>query len=334
MMSKYKILITSRSYGRYFPNHLEALKKVGEPVYAEKVPMKEDQLLNIIGEYDAFLAGVDEITAKVIEKAENLKIIARHGVGVDNVDIKAATENGVIVTYTPGANTNAVAEHTLALMMSVIRDIPNAHKRVKEGKWGGGRMAIELYGKTLGIIGLGKIGQRVATICKCLGMEVISYSPKARPEDAARLGVKLVSLEELLNKSDVVVITTSYSPEKYHMINEERLRMMKKTAYIVNTARGELIDEKALAKALKEGWIAGAALDVMEKEPPSPDNELLQLDNVIITHHIAAHTLEAVKNMGDMVTEDILLALQGKTPKNIVNPEVLDKPNLRIKSLK
>ncbi|MEM0079944.1 MAG: NAD(P)-dependent oxidoreductase [Nitrososphaerota archaeon] len=159
------------------------------------------------------------------------------------------------------------------------------------------------------------------------------FSPKARPENAARICVKLVLLEELLTNSDVVVITASYSPEKYHMIDEERLRMMKKTAYLVNTARGELIDEKALAKALKEGWIAGAALDVMEKEPPSPDNELSQLDNIIITHHIAAPTLEAVENMGDMVTEDILLALQGKSPKNIVNPEVLEKPNLRIKSL-
>ncbi|MCS7125414.1 MAG: phosphoglycerate dehydrogenase [Aigarchaeota archaeon] len=330
-MTKYKILITSRSYGRYFPEHLEALRKIGEPVYAEKVPMKEDQLADIIKEYDALLAGVDEVSSKVIKKAENLKIIARHGVGVDTVDLKAATENGVVVTYTPGANTNAVAEHALALMLAIIRDIPNAHSRVKELKWGGGKLTIELSGKVLGIIGLGNIGRRLATICKCLGMDVISYSPRARPEDAAKIGVKLVSLEELLTRSDVVAVTTSYSPEKYHLINEERLKMMKKNSYIVNVARGELIDEKALAKALKENWIAGAALDVMEKEPPSPDNELLQLSNIVITHHTASHTLEALKNMGDIVTEDILLALGGKLPKNIANPEVLDNPNLRIK---
>ncbi|MEM1583542.1 MAG: NAD(P)-dependent oxidoreductase [Nitrososphaerota archaeon] len=166
---------------------------------------------------------------------------------------------------------------------------------------------------------------------KCLGMNVISYSPRARPEDAAKIGVKLVSLEELLKNSDIIVLTTSYSPEKYHLINEERLRIMKKNSYLINVARGELIDEEALAKALQENWIAGAALDVMEKEPPSPDNKLLQLDNIVITHHTASHTLEALKNMGDIVTENILLALEGKTPKNIANPEVLEKPNLRIK---
>ncbi len=162
-------------------------------------------------------------------------------------------------------------------------------------------------------------------------MNVISYSPRARPEDAAKIGVKLVSLEELLKNSDIIVLTTSYSPEKYHLINEERLRIMKKNSYLINVARGELIDEEALAKALQENWIAGAALDVMEKEPPSPDNKLLQLDNIVITHHTASHTLEALKNMGDIVTENILLALEGKTPKNIANPEVLEKPNLRIK---
>ncbi|MEM3742794.1 MAG: NAD(P)-dependent oxidoreductase [Nitrososphaerota archaeon] len=162
---------------------------------------------------------------------------------------------------------------------------------------------------------------------KCLGMNVISYSPRARPEDAAKIGVKLVSLEELLKNSDIIVLTTSYSPEKYHLINEERLRIMKKNSYLINVARGELIDEEALAKALQENWIAGAALDVMEKEPPSPDNKLLQLDNIVITHHTASHTLEALENMGDIVTEDILLALEGRTPKKFGEDHSLMKFN-------
>jgi len=327
-----KILVTSRSYGRYYPDQLEKLKSVGEVDFAEKPPLKEDDLLKIIGQYDAVVAGLDEYTARVIEEAKNLKIIGRYGVGLDNVDLKAATEKGIIVTYTPGANTNAVAEHTFALMLALLKKIPQANEAGKKGEWRRkGGLNWELQGKTLGIIGLGRIGRAVAKMAKAFDMEVIAYSPHAPREEAEKLGVKLVSLEELLSKADVVSLHTSLTPEKYHMIGEKEFKLMKKTAIIVNTARGELIDEDALVKALKNGDIAGAALDVLEKEPPPPDSELLKLENVIITPHTAAHTWEAVRKMGDMVTEDIIAVLSGKKPKYIANPEVLEKGNLRAK---
>ncbi len=325
-----RILVTPRSYGRYYPEQLEKLKSVGDVEFAENPPLKEVNLLKMIGEYDAVVAGVDEYTARVLDSAKNLKILARYGVGIDNVDLEAATRNGIIVTYTPGANTNAVAEHAFALILALARDIPKLNEAGKQGIWGKGRgLGRELRGKVLGIIGLGRIGRIVAEIAKGFGMTVIAYSPRVPKEEAEKLGIKLVSLEELLSVADVISIHTSMSPEKYHMIGERELKMMKKTAYIVNTARGELVDEAALVKALKEGWIAGAALDVLEKEPPPPDSELLKLENVIITPHAGAHTWEAVKNMGDMVTEDIIAVLRGEKPNYIANPEVLGRANLR-----
>jgi len=327
-----KILVTSRSYGRYYPDQLEKLKSVGEVVFAEKPPLKEDDLLKIIGQYDAVVAGLDEYTARVMEEAKNLKIIGRYGVGLDNVDLKAATEHGIIVTYTPGANTNAVAEHTFALMLSLLKRIPQLNEAGKKGEWRRrGGLNWELQGKTLGIIGLGRIGRTVAKMAKAFDVNIIAYSPHVPREEAEKLGIKLVSLEELLSKADIVSLHTSLTPEKYHMIGEREFKLMKKTAIIVNTARGELIDEDALVKALKNGEIAGAALDVLEKEPPPPDSELLKLENVIITPHAAAHTWEAVRKMGDMVTEDIIAVLNGRKPKYIANPEVLEKENLRIK---
>ncbi|MEM3922348.1 MAG: phosphoglycerate dehydrogenase [Nitrososphaerota archaeon] len=331
-MSRPRILVTPRSYGRYYPEQLERLKSAGDVEFAENPPLKEADLLKIIGKYDAVVAGVDEYTAKVIDSAENLKILARYGVGTDNVDLEAATRNGIIVTYTPGANTNAVAEHTFALILALMRDIPKLNEAGKQGLWAKGRgLGRELNGKTLGIIGLGRIGRIVAKIAKGFDMNVIAYSPHVPREEAEKIGIKLVSLEELLSTADIVSIHTSMAPGKYHMIGERELKMMKKTAYLVNTARGELVDEAALVRALKEGWIAGAALDVLEHEPPPPDSELLKLDNVIITPHAGAHTWEAVKNMGDMVTEDVIAVLSGKKPKYIANPEVLEKKNLRAK---
>ncbi len=327
-----RILVTSRSYGRYYPDQLEKLKSAGEVEFAEKPPLKEDNLVKIIGRYDAVVAGLDEYTARVIEEAKSLKVIGRYGVGLDNVDLNAATEHGIIVTYTPGANTNAVAEHTFALIFSLVKNIPKLNEAGKRGIWARrGELNRELQGKVLGIIGLGRIGRAVARMAKAFDMRVIAYSPHAPKEEADKLGVQLVTLEELLSNSDIVSIHTSLAPEKYHMIGGKELKLMKKTAYLVNTARGELIDENALVKALKNGEIAGAALDVLEKEPPPPDSELLSLDNIIITPHAASHTWEAVKRMGDMVTEDVIAVLRGMKPKYLANPEVLKKENLRIK---
>ncbi len=328
----YRILITARSYGVHCPDQLERLEKLGEVTRAKNPPLKADTLAQIIHEYDAIVAGLDEYTASVLEKAEKLRILARYGVGLNNVDLKKATELGIIVTYTPSANAISVAEHTLALILSLVKNIVQSNENVKRGEWAGQReLNSELHGKVLGIIGLGKIGGMVAQIVKALGMTVIAYDPYLKREDAERLGVELLPLEKLLQISDIVSIHAPYSHETHHMIGERELSMMKKDAYIINTARGGLIDEKALIDALKKRIIAGAALDVLEMEPPPPNYELIKMDNVLVTPHSASHTREAVRRMTEMVTGDVEAVLRGEKPKYVANPEVLYRDNLRVK---
>jgi len=331
---KFKIFVTARSYGVNSPEVFERLKKIGEVVRAQNPPLKAELLSQIIHEYDAIVAGLDEYTAPVLEKAEKLKILARHGVGVDNVDMKKATELGIIVTYTPSANAISVAEHTFALILSLVKKIVQLDESVKTGEWARAKeLGSELHGKFLGIIGLGKIGSTVAQLAKAFGMTVIVYDPYVKEEYAERLGVKLLTLENLLQISDIVSIHAPYTNETHHIIGARELSMMKKEAYIINTARGGLIDEKALIAALRNKVIAGAALDVFENEPPPPNYELLKMDNVIVTPHSAAHTRESVSRMTEMVTVDIEAVLRGERPKYVANPEVLSRDSLRVKLL-
>jgi len=326
-MEKPKVYVTSRSFGRRCARALELVKSVAD---VERNPygrtMSEAELLEAVRDVDGLIVGNDKIDRKIIESARRLKIVARHGVSVSNVDLKAATENNIIVTYTPAANADAVADFTVGLMISVARHIPKAHASTIRGRWDSREfIGTEIRGKTLGIVGLGTIGTLVARRVKGFDMRVLYYSRTRKRHLERELGVQYVDLKTLLRESDFVTLHVDLTEETRGMIGAEELNLMKKSAYLINTARGPVVDEEALYKALKEKRIAGAAVDVYSKEPPSADFPLFELDNVVTTPHIAAYTEEAIKRMDMMNAEDVVRFFSGKKPEHIANVEVLER---------
>jgi len=326
-MKRPKIYITSRSFGQYSEEALELVKSVAE---IEQNPygraMSEEELLKAVKDVEGLIVGGDEISRKIIENAKRLKIIARHGIGVDNIDLEAATNNNVVVTYAPHVNAESVADFTMGLILSVARCIPQAHLSMRQGKWEATKfIGTEVYGKTLGIIGLGGIGYKVAKRAKGFDMRIIYWSRRRKIDIEKELHAQYVSLETLLRESDFVTLHVALEDETRGMIGEKEFDLMKKTSYLINTARGPVMDEGALYKALKEGKIAGAAIDVYSKEPPSADFPLLRLDNVVTSPHIAAYTLEAIRRMDMMNAEDMAGFFKGETPRYVANPEVLKK---------
>lgn len=318
-----KVLITSTSFGKVIKEPVELLKSKGYKLIRNNLgrPLREDELVEKVCDIDAWIAGVDEITAKVICAADKLKVICRYGVGVDNVDLKEATRKGIVVTNTPEANSDAVADFTLGLILAVARWIPQADRSVKEGKWDRffGR---SIFGKTLGIIGMGKIGIRVTERARGFKMRVI-YSDPRRSLEAEKMGARKVDLDELLKEADFISLHTPLTSKTKYLIGEDELSKMKPTSYLINTARGKLIDEVALYRYLKERKIAGAALDVYSQEPPG-ENPLFSLNNVVTTPHIGGYTYEALYNMGMMVAQSLIDVLEGKRPLYTVNPEVYE----------
>ena len=290
-----------------------------------KVDIKTDipyeELLNIISEYDALIVrSRTKVTKEVIDRAERLKIIGRAGVGVDNIDVDYATERGIVVVNAPGGNSVSAAEHTIGLILAIARKIPQGDRSVKEGKWERKKfVGIELRGKTLGIIGLGRIGYEVAKRMRCFEMNILAYDPYVSEERAKSVGAKLVSLEELLRNSDIITIHVPKTKETENMISYKEFEIMKDGVYIINAARGGIVNERALYDAIVKGKVAGAALDVYEKEPPDKDNPLLKLDNVVTTPHIGASTKEAQMMVGMTVAEDIVNFFKGLPVKNAVN---------------
>jgi D-3-phosphoglycerate dehydrogenase len=234
------------------------------------------------------------VTADLLARAPQLRVIARAGTGVDNIDVPAATRRGIAVMNAPGANTVSAAEHTLGLLLALVRRIPWAAQAMWRGEWDRKRFeGTELRGKTMGIVGLGRIGGHVARLARAFGMPVVGHDPYLPPDRAAELEVRLLPLDELLRQADVVTLHVAHTEQTHHLINAERLRLMKPTAVLVNTARGELVDEAALAAAVAEGRIAGAAIDVFATEPLPAESPLRRLDRVILTPHLAASTAEA-----------------------------------------
>jgi D-3-phosphoglycerate dehydrogenase len=297
--------------------------KVGNP----GVRYSEDRLIEEIKDVDAvIITSQHRITRRVLEKANKLKVVVKYGSkpGMDNVDLKAATERGIIVSYTHGANSDSVAEYTIALILILLRKIFNSYSNLRQGRWRDeSLLGHDLLGKTVGIIGLGSIGYKVAEKIKGFGVNLLAYTRAS--ESAEKVGAKLVDLETLLKESDIVTIHTSLREDTLHLIGEEELKLMKRSAIIINTARGAIIDEGALIKALKEGWIAGAALDVFTEEPIKPDNPLLKMDNVILTPHVASFSYEAFQREAFTAAEEVLNVLLGRRPRFVVNPEVLSR---------
>jgi D-3-phosphoglycerate dehydrogenase len=271
-------------------------------------------------------------TESLMAACKNLKVVGRHGVGLDTVDIPAATKLGVAVVHAPGSNSQAVAEHALMLMLvSVKRTVP-IDRMTRSGDWGGRRDSqnTELAGKTLGIIGVGNVGRRVAKFTGALGMRVLGYDPYVPEDELKRRGVEPVkSLEALLPQVDVLTCHTPLTPETTHMINHTTLGLMKKGAIYVNTSRGGVQQEEALFEALTRGQLAAAGIDVWEEEPASRDNKLFNHDNVVCSSHVAGVTKEASRQASLQVTEEMLRVLRGEMPETLVNPEVRTRLGLR-----
>ncbi len=291
---------------------IEVLKNAGFEVLYDEYP-DEERLVELVKDVEAIIVrSKPKVTRKVIEAAPKLKVIGRAGVGLDNIDLEAAKERGIKVVNSPGASSRSVAELVLALMFNVARKVAFADRKMREGVWAKKQcMGIELEGKTLGIVGFGRIGYQIAKIAKALGMNILLYDPYPNEERAKEVGGKFVDLETLLRESDVVTLHVPLIDATYHLINEERLKIMKPTAILINAARGAVVDTNALVKALREGWIAGAGLDVFEEEPLPKEHPLTKLDNVVLTPHIGASTVEAQMRAGVQVAEQIVEILKG-----------------------
>ncbi|MBI5187541.1 MAG: phosphoglycerate dehydrogenase [Nitrospirae bacterium] len=302
------------------PKGIEILKNAGLEVDV-KTGMRPEELKASIGDYHGLIIrSATKVTAEIIDAATNLKVIGRAGSGLDNVDMTAATKKGIVVMNTPGGNTITTAEHTIALMLALARQIPQATTSMKSGRWEKKRfMGIELFNKTLGIIGLGNIGSQVAKMAQGLAMNVIAYDPFLSEDKAKAMGIEKVELNELLKHSDFITIHTPLTPETKGMINSNTIKMMKDGVRIINCARGGIIVEKDLYDALIDGKVGGAALDVFEKEPIENDNPLLSVDNIICTPHLGAATEEAQENVALAVAEQIIDYLIYGTIRNAVN---------------
>lgn len=321
----YRILVTARSFRDTPGEHHGLLKRAGCQVVSSPYdrPLQAAELEGLIGEVDGVILGLDRVTAEVMAAGKRLKVLSRHGVGLDNIDLGAATQRGIVVTYTPGANRVAVAELTVALMLCLARRIPQHWDLVRKGGWQR-TVGLELLDKTLGVIGLGNVGREVIARADGFGMRFLVHTLEPDAAVGERYRIKYVTLQRLLAESDFVSLHCSLGPDRAAIIGREQLRAMKPTAYLINTGRGELVDEGALYQALVEGWIAGAACDVLAQEPPQ-DNPLLTLDCFIATPHMGASTEESVRRMGLMAAQNALLVLEGKRPIHVANPEVYSR---------
>ncbi len=299
---------------------IDVLKQIPDVEIVERIKIPPLELKEIIKDFEVLIIrSGTKVTADIIEAAEKLKFIGRAGVGLDNVDLEAATRKGIIVMNTPGGNTISTAEHTVSLLLALARNIPQAYISLRERRWDRKKyMGVEVYNKVLGIIGLGRIGREVAKRAQSFGMKIMGYDPYLPVEKFNELGIQPAEIDEICEKADFITVHTPLTDETRHLINEDRLKKMKKTARIINCARGGIIDELALRKALEEGWIAGAALDVYEKEPPE-SWDLFDLPNLVATPHLGASTKEAQEKVAVQIAEQIRDAITGKGIFNAAN---------------
>lgn len=305
---------------------LKVLKDINEFEVDVNTALKPEELKKVIKNYDALIVrSATKVTKEIIEAADNLKVIGRAGVGLDNVDLEAATQKGIIVMNTPAGNTISTCEHTMSMILASSRNIPQAHISMKAGEWKRSKfMGVELFGKTLGVVGFGRIGTEVAKRAFSFGMKVLAYDPFLSAKIAEDLGVEVAELNEVLKNSDFITVHTPLTDETNHLISTEEFAIMKKGVRIINCARGGIIDEAALVIAIQEGKVAQAALDVFEKEPLPADSPLLKLANVVLTPHLGASTEEAQVNVSVEVSEIVRDALLNKGIRNAANYPCLE----------
>ncbi|MBE3113451.1 MAG: C-terminal binding protein [Actinobacteria bacterium] len=319
---KFKIVITDCDH----PS-VEIEKKILseiEPELILETCRTEEDVIAVAADADGIINQYAPITRRVIESLKRCKVIARYGVGVDNIDVEAATEHNIIVANVPDYCVDEVSTHTIALMLACARGITLLDRKIRDKKWDFtlAKPLFRTQGKTLGLFGLGRIAKMVAQKASGFGFRIIAYDPYVSKDDG---GIKLVELSQLLTDSDFISIHAPLTDETKYAFGKNELKRMKKTAFLINTSRGPLVNEKALYVALKEKWIAGAALDVMEKEPPDWENLLLKLDNLIITPHISFYSEESYVELKTKVAESVRSVLKGELPRAMVNPQVIKR---------
>ncbi len=316
---RFKVVVTDS----VFP-HLETERRILGAVGAELVALqahRDEELLEAVRDADALLVCFAPVTARVVQAAQRCRIIARYGIGVDNVDVRTATDRGIVVTNVPDYCVEEVSDHTLALVLACARRVVWLDRKVRAGRWDA-RDAVpirRLSGQTLGLLGFGKIPRLVARKAQAFGLRVISFDPYVEPAAMRALGVEPVGLRALLERSDYVCVHVPLTAETEGLVDEAALRWMKPTAYLVNTARGRIVDGRALVRALRQGWIAGAALDVLPTEPPPADEPLRALDNVVFTPHVAFYSEESLQELQRKAAEEVVRVLTGQPPRYPVN---------------
>lgn len=325
-MGRFRVVITDSDYGSHEVEE-EVLSSIGADLIKFQC-RTEDDVIQCCSDADGLLNQYAPITRRVIEVLQKAKIIVRYGVGVDNIDVDAATKKGIFVANVIYDVTD-VADHALSLILSLARKIIWADRNVKENKWDWKTVQpiSRLKGKTVGIVGFGRIGRKVAQRLRGFEVKIVACDPYVPGEAFREYGVEKVDFETIIKESDIITIHIPLTNETRHMIGEKELRSMKREAILVNVSRGGIIDEKALCKALRERWIAGAGLDVLEEEPPAKDNPLLRLDNVIITPHMAWYSNRSLDEIRRKAAEEVARALSGQIPLNLVNRDVLKKLN-------
>jgi D-3-phosphoglycerate dehydrogenase len=325
-MAKFTVLVETPPFCAFNPAPLNKLKNSGMSVIDLRGSgVEDDDFIKALKQADALLCGNDlQVNEDLFNLAPKLKVIAKLGAGLDTVDIEAASRRAAIVFHTPGANNQAVADHTFALILGLARRILYCDQSLREKRWEHTKiMGVEIWQKTMGIIGLGAIGRCVALRAKGFQMKVVAYDPFWPAEFADQEGIEQMPLDELLKVADIVTIHVPLTPENKGLINARAFKLMKSTALLINVARGPIVTESDLYEALKNGDIGGAGLDVFEQEPPA-ESPLLELDNVVLSPHTAAFTHEAMDNMSVGIVDQLIDYYQGKRPDHIVNPEVFE----------
>jgi len=292
----------------------------------------EDEIIEAAKDADAIITWGAQITRRVMEALPKCKVIVRYGVGFDTIDVGAATDNDILVVNVPDFCWEEVSNHAITLLLACAKKLALLNDLTKQGLWAESKQAQapmgSIYRQTLGIIGCGNIGRMTARKAQCFGLKILGYDPYLDKSLARESGITLVSLPELLKESDLVSVHTPLNEQTWHLIGEKEFKQMKPTAYFINTSRGSVVDEPALIKALQEKWLAGAALDVFEKEPVDSDNPLLKMDNVVVTPHSASYSDVAFKRLRTSVGQEAARVLSGRWPKNVVNKTVKPKVNL------
>lgn len=314
-----KVLVTARSFGNVSVEPIQILQEAGLEMveHPKRGPLTKEEMLPLIQDAAAVIVGTDRIDREIMTAGSQLEVVAKHGVGVDNIDLESAADLGIKVAFTPGANTGAVAEMALGFMLSLSRNLTTADAKVRRGEWGSivGR---ELAKKTVGIVGFGAIGRYLTQLLKGFGCCILAYDPYIDEDAAAELGVSVVSLGELLQNADYVTLHVPNTPETKNMIDKEALATMKPDAFLINMARGGVVNDQDLAAALADEVIAGAAVDVFEQEPPAADHPLLHAPRIIVSPHMGAHSREAMNNMSVMAAANVAAVLSGRPCPNLV----------------